>query len=190
MPTLADIFALNRELAARGDAPLPHALLAYGVDVIAQRHRLVIVGASDAVLPRRAANARVAERTGGALDELAAGVALVCTPSWTVYPVAGIGTTRLDLMVARRGQATVDSVLAGVASGGALSSRTLYDDYGLGVDYREGTARASAFSAGVRVGYVERFGRARWTLAGEPIAGGPKYGLSGWYLRAGVGLGF
>lgn len=190
MPTLADIYALDRQLAATGRPPLPHALLTYGADLVAQRGWLVLEGTADVVASRRVANARYVAATGGALDEATLGVALLCARAWAIYPLAGIGSTRLDLGIASRTAATVDSVLAGGATGGALSSRTLFDDYGVGLDYRGDEGGGSRLTAGLRLGYVERFGRARWKLSGQPVAGGPKYGLSGPYVRAGIGLGF
>lgn len=190
MSTLADIFALNYQLTTAGRPALPHALVTFGMDAVARRGWLVIGGASDVVAARSVANARYAAATGGTLDEGVVGIALVCTASWSVYPLAGIGTTRLDISTASRQASSADTVLAAGAAGGALSSRTWFDDYGLGVDYRGRGGGASRLSAGVRVGYVERFGAARWRLSEQRIAGGPKYGLSGPYLRASLGLGF
>lgn len=190
LSTLADIFALNYQLKAAGRPALPHALVTYGMDAVATRRWLVIGGAADAVAERSVANARYAAATGGTLDEGIAGVALVCTSSWSVYPLAGIGTTRLDISIASRQASTTDTVLAVGAAGGALSSRTWFDDYGLGVDFRGRGDAASRLSAGMRVGYVERFGAAHWRLSGQRVAGGPKFGLSGPYLRASLGLGF
>lgn len=185
MPTLTDIFELNRELTAHGEPTVGHQLSAAGLDAVAQ-HGLLIGGATaDWVLPATRSNPAATVRTDGILGETFLGLAPWCNAHWSAFALAGLGATSLQLSVARRAATSVSSVLAGVAAGGAMSNLTAFDDYGAGAEYRSGR-----WSVGARVGYVERFGNAHWSVSGRPIADGPKYGLSGPYVRLSAGLGY
>ena len=98
----------------------------------------------------------------------------------SVKPPGGVFQGRRALI--GRGRPPDRSAVSTRVSPATTTARSYSDDFGIGAEYDFDRRQRGSLIGGLRVGYVERFGNARWSATDPSLTGSPKYGLSGPYV--------
>jgi len=123
----------------------------------------------------------------GAVGLFHVGYAFLSKGSLKSYALAGIGCGSLSLRVTKKSSADFEEVLADPKRGSLLTTGGFLLELAMGADFFVKTKKhpngAGGLLFGVQAGYRLAPGWGKWTMPDLDIAGGPKSGLTGFYLR-------
>jgi hypothetical protein len=101
--------------------------------------------------------------------------------------LVGIGCGSLSLRVTEKSSADFEDVLADPKRGSLLTSGGFLLELAVGADFFVKTKThpngAGGLLLGIQAGYSLAPGWGRWTMPDLDIAGGPKLGMTGFYVR-------
>ncbi|MEW6751528.1 MAG: hypothetical protein AB1505_11205 [Candidatus Latescibacterota bacterium] len=129
----------------------------------------------------------------GGCGQLNVGFLTYSAEGLDIYPMLGIGASRLDLTITQRSALAFGQVLQDpdravhLRTGGFLLSPSLGADYLLPL--ARSSERLSGVVVGLRLGYGLAPMQGGWELDGSDVVGGPQASLSGPYVRLLAGVG-
>lgn len=110
-----------------------------------------------------------------------------------IFPIIGFGGGGIDLRINEKNLVDFDQVLNNPKKGSVLSVAGLMLNFGLNLFYNLNLSgdeeRLGGLSFGLNLGYTHFLQLGNWSLFETEIAGGPKVGLSGFYIRFTIGGG-
>ena len=175
---------LDARLAAAG---LPHAASAagavgFGADV---RGGPLLFGASwQSMLTRNRSDANYRTRMSGNYALFDVGVAALRTSRLSVYPIVGVGATRLSLSVKERGDFAFDDGLVRPGRELSMSGTSGLLHAGVLVERRFMRRSGTQYALNVRAGITRSMGSQSWQSDESQVRNGPS-GIRGSFVRVG-----
>ncbi len=184
-----DVGALNRALGARGRAQVPTTAATVGIDAWVKLKRVILATSAQTYAERRAEAAFFdTEATGGSAT-LDLGLPVLASRTTLLYPMVGVGASRLDVTLRQRGNAPFETINAGPAIDGTLTAWRWQGHLGAGLVR---VVRPSWWNVQLtldaRAGYVAPFGDTDWQRGRWNVTDAPAVGQRGAYVRLGAGL--
>jgi hypothetical protein len=191
-----DLEPLNQVLVASGYPPFEEDYLTLGGGGFAVLGRFVIGGQGHGYLPDKQ---DVSLASGNQRTSLAAGVGFVDlgVVAWSrrglsLIPFVGLGGGALLFEIQELSSPSFGEVLQQPGRRSQLSTSGFLVDLGVNLDWLVGPVRDDVrFGAavGLRVGWIFSPFQGDWQLDGRDIAGGPRMGVEGPYVRFMLGGG-
>ena len=175
---------LDTRLGAAGlpNAATSAATIGFGADVRARR---LLLGASwQSMLTRNQSDAAYRTRMAGNYALFDVGVAAVSTRRLSIYPVVGLGASRLSLSVKERGDFTFDDGLGRPGRELSMSGTSGMVHAGLLVEQRFKRRSGAQYALSVRAGVTRSIGSQSWQSDESHVQDGPS-GIRGSYVRVG-----
>ena len=175
---------LDTRLGAAGlpKAATSAATIGFGADVRMQR---LLVGASwQSMLTRNQTDAAYRTRMAGNYALFDVGFAAVNSKRLSVYPIAGLGATRLSLSVKERGDFTFDDGLGRPGRELSMAGNSGLMHAGLLVEQRFQRRSGAQYALSVRAGVTRSIGAQSWQSDESRVQNGPS-GIRGSYVRIG-----
>ena len=109
-----------------------------------------------------------------------------------IFPLIGFGGGGIDLTIYEKSSLDFNDIINNPKRGSSLSLGGLMFNFGLNGSYLLILGKENdggGILIGFSVGYTNFFRLGNWTLFENEISGGPKIGISGFYLRFSIGGG-
>jgi hypothetical protein len=175
---------LDRRLGAAGlpRAAASAATVGFGADLRAGR---LLVGASwQSMLTRNQSDASYRTRLSGDYALFDVGFAALQSDAFSIYPMVGVGATRLSLGVKERGDFTFDDGLDRPGREISMSGTSALMHAGVLVQRQFVRKSGSRFALDVRAGITRSIGSQSWQSDENRVKDGPT-GVRGSYVRIG-----
>ncbi len=172
---------LDSRFAAAGLPKAASAAATFGLGADVRTGRLLVGAGFQTMISRNQSDAAYRTRMSGSYGLLDLGFAALRTHGLTVYPLGGVGATRLSLNVKERGDFTFDDGLQRPTREMGLSGTTALVHTGLLVEQRF-HARESEYAVSLRVGFARSVGSQAWRSDDSNVGNGPR-GIHGSYMR-------
>ena len=175
---------LDSRLGAAGlpKAATSAATIGFGADVRMQR---LLVGASwQSMLTRNQTDATYRTRIAGNYALFDIGFAAVDSRRLSIYPIAGLGASRLSLSVKERGDFTFDDGLGRPGRELAMAGSSGLMHAGLLVEQRFQRRSGAEYALSLRAGVTRSIGAQSWQSDESHVRNGPS-GVRGSYVRVG-----
>lgn len=173
---------LDARLRAAGlpDAARTAGTVGFGADVRGGR---LLFGASwQSMLTRNRTDVAYRTRMSGNYALFDVGVAALRTSRLSIYPIAGVGATRLSLSVKERGDFTFDDGLERPGRELSMSGSSGLVHAGVLAERRFVRRGGSEYALSVRAGVTRSMGAQAWQSDESHVRNGPS-GIRGTYVR-------
>jgi hypothetical protein len=176
-----DFADLDARIAAAGLPSVARSAATVGIGTDIRSGRLLLGIGFQSLITRDHRDAAYRMRLAGRYTLLDAGIAALQTSGWSVYPLAGLGLTSLQVSVRERGDFTFDEALERPSRELGMSGLGALAHAGLLIE-RRFHRRDAEYAIALRAGVTRSFGSQAWTSDANRVAGGPS-GLRGSYVR-------
>jgi hypothetical protein len=111
---------------------------------------------------------------------------------FNLYPVVGLGASWMNMRLTERAVLDFSDVMTDPKRESYLSKWDFIIQGALGADYtimfdKMSRGGKPGIYLGVRIGYQYSVTDSRWNMGSLDVSGGPKTGISGFYLRFSIG---
>jgi hypothetical protein len=173
--------ALDARMAAAGlpAAASGAATIGFGADL--RTSRLLFGAGYQSLVTQTRSDPQYRTRMSGGFSLFDVGYAAFQSRRLTVFPVFGVGATRLSVNVKERGDFTFDDALQTPARELRLSGTAAVVHAGIVMEQRF-SRRGSEYGVGLRIGRIGSIGGQSWSSADSKVTDGPS-GISGTYVR-------
>jgi hypothetical protein len=150
-------------------------------------NRILLGGGGFALSGKRTSRADTSAILSGGVGLFHVGYAFLSKGSLKGYAMVGLGGGSLSLQVTEKNSADFEEVLADPKRGSLLATSGFLLELAVGSDFFVKTKThpngAGGLLIGIQAGYSLAPGWGKWTMPDLNIAGGPKSGLTGFYVR-------
>jgi len=153
-----------------------------GADVRAGR--ALFGGGFQSLLTRSQTDAAFRTRMSGSYSLFDVGYALVAAQRLAIYPLVGVGATRVSVNVRERGDFSFDDGLHSPARELGMSGTAALVHAGILIEQRFKRPNGAEFALSIRAGLTRSVGTQAWQSDESRVNGGPS-GVRGSYLRIG-----
>lgn len=184
-----DVGRLNDALGSLGRGRAPTSVATAGVDAWVRVKGLVFATSAQTYADRRAQATFFDTETTGGSATLDLGVPVVASRTTLLYPMVGVGASRLDLTLRRRGSTSFDAINSSPSVDAALTAWRWQGHVGAGLVH---VIRPSwwniQLTLDARAGWVAPVGDTDWQRGRWNVTDAPAVGQRGAYVRLGAGL--
>lgn len=163
---------LDAKFAAAGLPGVAKSALTAGIAADVRRGRALFGAGYQSLVTRDHRDETYRTRTSGSFSLVDFGYAVVRAGGTSVYPVVGVGLSRLSLSVRERGDFAFDDGLAAPLRAIEMSGTAVVAHTGLIVERRM-RRRGSEFAMNLRVGMTRSLGGQLWMSDESRVNGGP-----------------
>lgn len=172
---------LDARVAAAGLPRVANSAITLGIGADLRRGRALAGAAYQSLITRDHKDDAYRTRLSGNYSLFDLGYAVVRSGSTSVYPIVGVGVTRMSVNVKSRGDFTFDEGLDSPAREISMSGMAPLGHFGMLVEQRFMRGE-SEMAMTLRVGAMRTLGSQAWRAEDSRIDGGPK-GIRGTYAR-------
>ena len=184
-----DVGRLNDALGAIGRARVPTSVATAGVDAWVRVKGVVLATSAQSYADRRAQATFFDTETAGGSATIDLGVPVLASRRTLLYPMVGVGASRLDVTLRQRGDASFDAINASPAVDASLTAWRWQGHVGAGlVRVLRPSWWNVQLTLDARAGYVAPLGDTDWQRGRWNVTDAPAVGQRGAYVRLGAGL--
>jgi hypothetical protein len=176
-----DFAELDARMAAAGLPRAASAAVTVGVNSDIRYGSLLLGFGFQSLITQQHSDASYRTSLAGRYTMTDVGFAAVNTKGWSVYPLAGIGATTMNVYVREQGDFTFDEGLARPSRQLGMSGLGALGHGGVLIERRM-HRRDAEYAIALRAGVTRGFGSQAWISDMGKVNGGPT-GLRGSYVR-------
>jgi len=186
---------LNDLLKASGMPELENGSLSFGGGGHSIIHNFIIGGEGHGLVGNTSENARYAVSQSGGYGFLNLGYLILQKPSFTLYPLLGIGGGGSTVTITDKSNlpGSFNDLLANPKQQSNISKGSFMLNFSIGADYFVAGTKSKnsygGFMLGLRLGYLLEVNKNKWDIDNQELSGGPDAGISGPFVRLTFGGG-
>ena len=189
-----EISDINSELSAKGYASFKEPVYSWGFESYYALNGRFLLGGEFQFFCDESTNAAYVQKLSSYWGFFNFGYAVISKSArgFHLYPIAGLGASRMGLRLTARDTLDFNDVLSDPKRESNLNKWDFLAQAALGLDYTFGSKRnedkgGGGFMLGVRAGSQYSFTVSKWNMSDLDVSGDPGAGMSGFFVRVVLG---